>query len=210
MGAVIHDVEQGTAQWFDVRKGLATASEFECLVKRGKDGKPSATRKTYMLQLAGERLTGEPPEGFFSIYTERGKALEPEARSLYAMLTDTQPQQVGFITNHGVGCSPDSFVGADGMLEIKTKAPKLLIEAILADEFCPDHVAQCQGALWVAEREWIDLAVYWPNLPPFLKRATRDEAYIANLASEVARFNDELAAIVEKIRAYGEPLAAAA
>lgn len=210
MAAVIHDVQQGSVEWFDVRKGLATASEFECLVKRGKDGKPSATRRTYMLQLAGERLTGEPPEGFFSMYTERGKQLEPEARDLYAMLSDTEPQQVGFITNHGAGCSPDSLVGGDGMLEIKTKAPKYLIEAILADELCPEHVAQCQGNVWIAEREWIDLAVYWPGLPPFVKKARRDEAYIANLAGEVARFNDELAAIVEKIRAYGEPLKDAA
>jgi hypothetical protein len=211
MAAIIHDVQQGSAEWFAVRAGLATASEFECIVKRGKDGKtPSATRKTYMLQLAGERLTGEPPEGFSSLYTERGKALEPEARDLYAMISDTEPRQVGFITNHGAGCSPDSLIGDDGMLEIKSKAPKFLIGAILADEFCPEHVAQCQGALWVAEREWIDLAVYWPGLPPFLKRAHRDEAYIANLAAEVARFNDELAAIVEKVRAYGEPLRDAA
>lgn len=211
MAAIIHDVEQGTPEWFAIRAGLATASEFECIVKRGRDGKtPSATRKTYMLQLAGERLTGEPPEGFGSIYTDRGKLLEPEARDLYAMLSDTEPQQVGFITNHGAGCSPDSLIGSDGMLEIKTKAPKFLIEAILADEFCPEHVAQCQGALWVAEREWIDLAVYWPGLPPFVKRAYRDEVYIANLAKEVAAFNAELEDIVEAVRAYGEPLKDAA
>lgn len=210
MPPVIHQVEQGTAEWFDIRKGLATASKFECLVKRGKDNKPSATRRTYMLQLAGERLTGEPPEGFFSIYTERGKALEPEARDLYAMLSETEPQRVGFITNHGAGCSPDSLIGDDGMLEIKTKAPGFLIEAILANEFCSEHVAQCQGALWVSEREWIDLAVYWPGLPPFVKRAHRDEAYIANLAAEVARFNDELEAMVEAVRHYGNPLAEAA
>jgi hypothetical protein len=203
-GPVIHNVEQGSLEWFDVRKGIPTASEFECIVKRLKSGGRSAERRTYLLQLAGEQLTGDPPEGFSSIYTERGKALEPEARDLYAMIADVEPQQVGFITNHGAGCSPDSLIGSDGMLEIKTKAPKYLIEAILADEFCAEHVAQCQGALWVAERDWIDLCVYWPGLPPLIKRAHRDEAYIANLAAEVAAFNAELAEVVATVRAYGQ------
>lgn len=202
---VYRDMEQGSAAWFDVRKGLATASEFECIVKKGRDGKtPSATRRTYMLQLAGEILTGEPPEGFSSIYTERGKALEPEARDLYAMLHDCQPEQVGFLTNHGAGCSPDSLVGDSGLLEIKTKKPALLVDAIVTDAFLDEHKAQCQGALWVSEREWIDLCCYWPGLPPFIKRAYRDEPYITGtLAPEVAKFSEELAAMVEKVRAYG-------
>lgn len=210
MAPVIHTCEQGSADWHQARAGLPTASEFECIVKRLKSGAYSDTRRTYMLKLASEVLIGEPEESFTSYVTERGKRLEPEARDLYAMLHDCQPQQVGFITNHGAGCSPDALVGSDGLLEIKTKRGGLLIEAILADDFCSEHHAQCQGALWVAEREWIDLCVYWPGLPPFIKRATRDESYIANLASEVAKFNDELAAIVEKIRAYGAPMAEAA
>lgn len=204
MPAIIHDCEQGTAPWFDIRKGMPTCSEFECLIKKGRDGKtPSATRRTYMLQLAGEVLTGEPPENFTSIYTERGKQLEAEARDLYAMITDAEPEQVGFITNHGAGCSPDSLVGDDGMLEIKTKKPALLVDAIVTDLFLDEHKAQCQGALWVAEREWIDLIAYWPGLPPFIKRAYRDDEYIAILAAEVAKFNAELAAMVEKVRTYG-------
>lgn len=201
-GPVIHKVEQGTAEWFDVRKGLATASEFKCLVKH--NGKYSQTRQTYMLQLAAERLTGEPPENFFSIYTDRGKRLEPEARDLYAMITGHEPEQVGFVTNRGCGCSPDSLIGKSGLLEIKTKKAADLIEVLLKDEFCPEHVAQCQGALWVSDRDWIDLEVYWPALPPFIKKAGRDEAYIKNLAFEAEKFNEELEAIVEKIRAYGQ------
>lgn len=202
MALKVHHCEQGTAEWFDLRKGIPTASEFECLLKKTAAGKSSATRQTYMLQLAGEVLTGEPPENFFSIYTERGKLLEPKARDLYAFLSDSEPEQVGFLTNHDAGCSPDSLIGPDGMLEIKTKAPKYLIEAILADEFCAEHQAQCQGALWVAERDWIDLAVYWPGLPLFVKRAHRDEVYIAQLAAAVSTFNAELAEIVEKVRGY--------
>ena len=62
---------------------------------------------------------------------------------------------------------------------------------------------QCQGALWIAEREWIDIGCYWPKLPLFVKRAYRDEDYIRTLADAVDRFNDELGETVERIRRYG-------
>ena len=61
------------------------------------------------------------------------------------------------------------------MMEVKTKLPHLALECLLRGEFPTEHKAQCQGALWVAEREWIDLVAYWPKLPLFVARAYRDE-----------------------------------
>ena len=141
--------------------------------------------------------------------------MEDEARQFYAFMSDDpEPTRVGFVRNKGnygqVGCSPDSFLGTNGILEIKTQRGDLLVATLFADRFPPEHVAQCQGALWVCEREFVDIAVYWPKMPMFVRRATRDEAYIQTLASEVARFNDELAATVEKIRRYGSPAQASA
>ena len=75
---------------------------------------------------------------------------------------------------------------------------------ILSDAFPAEHVAQTQGQLWVTGRAWVDLIVYWPGMPRFIKRAGRDEAYIANLATAVDQFNFELDAMVQKILAYGE------
>jgi len=60
------------------------------------------------------------------------------------------------------------------------------------DRLPPEHLAQCQGNLWVAEREWIDFVSYWPKMPLFVKRVYRDEIYIKNLAAEVDLFNSEL------------------
>jgi hypothetical protein len=191
--------DQNSAQWHEARRGLVTASRFKDVLAKG-EGK---TRRSYMLQLAGELLTGEPHEGFMTADMERGHEMEPDARNMYALMTDASPELVGFIRNGAKGCSPDSLIGDVGMLEIKTKLPHLLIDVLLRDEFPAEHKAQCQGALWVAEREWIDIAVYWPRLPLFIKRAYRDEAYIAGLASAVDAFNAELADTVERIRSYG-------
>jgi len=89
------------------------------------------------------------------------------------------------------------------MLEIKTKLPHLLIDCILKDDFPAEHKAQCQGALWVAEREWVDIAVYWPRMPLFVKRAYRDEEYISKLSDAIDAFNADLVAVVDRIKAYG-------
>jgi hypothetical protein len=199
----IVECDQGTTEWFRARAGIPTASEFATILAKGRGGGESKTRRTYLLKLAGERITGEPMESYSNGHMERGKVMEDEARRFYSFLTDHELNQIGFIINGNKGCSPDSLIDGAGMLEVKTALPHLLIDMLLRDEFPPEHRAQTQGQLWVAEREWVDLIVFWPGLPPLIKRAHRDEAYIAELAVAVDQFNAELAAVVEKIRAYG-------
>jgi hypothetical protein len=201
----VFDVEQGTPEWFECRRGIPTASMFATVMASGRSGGESKTRAKYLRQLAGEIITGEIMETYSNAHMDRGKEMEAEARRHYAFMTDTDPQLVGFVRNGGKGCSPDSLVGDKGMLEIKSKLPDLLIECIERDDFPPEHKAQCQGNLWVAEREWIDITVYWRKMPQFTKRAYRDEVYIATMAKAVKAFNEELGELVERVRAYSDP-----
>lgn len=200
----IFDVEQNTPEWLEARRGIPTASAFSQLLAKG-EGK---TRRTYLLKLAGEIITGEPMEGFSNEHTERGHEMEPEARDLYQFQTGAELRRVGFIRNGRAGCSPDCLIGDNGGLEIKTKLPHLLIDLMLKNEFPSEHRAQVQGTLWITGREWWDIAVYYRGAPLFTKRATRDEAYIQTLATEVDRFNAELDAVVAEIRRRGEAIAA--
>ncbi len=197
------DCAQGSEEWFALRAGIPTASEFATVLAKGKGSEESKTRRTYLLKLAGEILTGAPMENYSNGHMERGKALEPEARDLYAFYHEIALDQIGFIKNGRCGCSPDSLIGENGLLEIKTALPHLHLDILLRQEFPPQHKAQCQGALWVSGREWIDLAIYWPGLPLFVKRAHRDDGYIANLAGAVAQFNEELDDIVARVRVLG-------
>lgn len=197
----IHNVNQNTEEWARLRLGLPTTSMFATILAKGKDGGASVTRRAYLYKLAGEILTDEPAENFTNDHMARGHEMEGAARDLYAFMRDADPELVGFITNYGAGCSPDSLLGEDGMLEIKTKLPHLHIEALLRDGIPPEHKAQCQGQLWIAEREWLDLAIYWPKLPLIVRRVHRDEAYIRDLAAAVVTFSGELAQLVERVRA---------
>lgn len=194
----ILDCEQGTDAWRQARLGLATASEFHCLLASGRNGGESKTRRSYMLRLATEIVTGVPIETYCGPDMERGKAMEEKARDFYALMRDADPKRVGFIRNGQKGCSPDSLIGENGMLELKTQRGDLLMETILKDEFPSAHKAQCQGSLWIAERDHIDIAVFWPKMKLFVKRAYRDEAYIRQLADAVEIFNAELAQTVEE------------
>lgn len=198
---IFDSIEQGTPEWYQARLGIPTASEFDTVLATGRGGGESKTRRTYLYKLAGEILTGEPMYTFQNDHMQRGKEMETEARDMYVFLSDHELHQVGFIRNGSKGCSPDSLIGNDGMLEIKTKLAHLQCEVLEHDEFPAEHKAQCQGQLWVAEREWVDFCSYWPKLPLFAKRAFRDEPYIKKLAAEVDRFNNELSDLVEKIRA---------
>jgi hypothetical protein len=174
---------------------------------KGKDGGASVTRRKYLCQLAGEIITGTVAESYTNAHMERGKEMEAEAREMYAFLVDEPLTRVGFLSDgeKRAGCSPDALVGDTGLLEIKTKIPSLAIEAMLRHDMPPEHRAQCQGALWISGRQWVELAVYWPGLPLVRHREHRDEDYIAKIASAVATFNTELSEIVDRVRRYGQP-----
>lgn len=201
MAPRIINCEQGSTEWLAARAGIPTASEFHSILAKG-EGK---MRRTYLMRLAGEIITGTHADTFSNIHMQRGQVMESEARDAYSFLANIEPERVGFIVNDslGVGYSPDSLIGSDGLLEIKTKLPHLMVDLLLKDEFPKEHIAQCQGGLWVSEREWIEIVCYWPGMPKLIKRVSRDESYIANLASEVERFKVELSEIVERIQNYG-------
>ncbi|MDW5376401.1 YqaJ viral recombinase family protein [Halomonas sp. HP20-15] len=188
-------LEQGTPEWHAARLGIVTMSELKTLLVKGKgSGSFGTGALSYMNQLIGERITGEPSDAFQgNAHTQRGHELEPVARELYSEATgNTQLKQVGIILNHGAGYSPDSLVDSDGLIEVKTKLPKYQIELLLAGELPQEHIAQCQGGLWVSEREWIDFVSYWPGMPLFVKRAYRDETLIRTIAERVEAFYEEL------------------
>lgn len=191
---IVSDVEQGTQAWLDLRLGIITCSELDCLLVNGKgESGFGAGAFTYMNTLIGERITGEAADPFSgNRHTERGHELEGVARGLYCDSEEVETTEVGIILNYGIGYSPDALVGENGLTEIKTKLPKLQVDVILGGEIPKEHVAQCQGGLWVSEREWIDFICYWPGMPLFVKRAYRDEAMIRKLSERVKTFYEIL------------------
>lgn len=194
---IFKELEQGTTEWFAARCGCVTASCFKAVMTKGQ-GK---TRRTYMLKLAGEIMTGAVQESFKSSDMERGHIMEPEARELYALTTGNDVDQVGFVKSADqVGYSPDGLIGEDGLLEIKTRKPELQIALLFDGEIPKEHMHQLQGGLLVSGRKWIDFVSYWPGLPIFIKRVERDEAFIGEINQAVMMFIAELGKVVSDIK----------
>lgn len=194
----IFDHEQGTDAWFECRRGIPTASRFADVLAKGE----GRTRRRYLMDLASEIITGQIAESYSNGFMELGHEMEGEARRMYALMSDAEPQIVGFIRNGAKGASPDSLLGTDGGLEIKTALGAIQIERLLRGSLPPEHRAQVQGSMWVAERPWWEFVSYAPGLPLLIVRVERDETYIAELAKAVDAFNEELDSVVASIRTY--------
>lgn len=201
----IHNCEQNSSEWYDLRSGRPTASEFKKIITG--TGKASTQAADYAALLAAELYAGgqlERWEG--NQWTERGHELEPEAKAAYTMLTTVQIEQVGFVTNDIAGCSPDGLVGEQGLFEGKCLSPHKHVLAL--DYFHrngkpqPDYIPQCQGQIWITERAWADLFFYHPQLPTLQIRVHRDQAYIDTLAGLVSD-------VIVKRDRFGEMLEAA-
>jgi len=198
---IFDDIEQGSPEWFAIRAGIPTASMYSVVSqKKGPRGGIPKGRTTYMYKLAGEIITGEPMDSYTNAHMERGKEREAEARELYAIIRDVKPKQVGFVKNDNCGCSPDSFVGDVGLLEIKDALPHIQIERLLKGALPSEHVHQVQGQLKDTQREWLDFMSHCRGMPPLIIRVHRDERKIAELKVDIDAFNEELHQLVEKIR----------
>ena len=196
----IIDCEQGSPEWFEARRGLPTASEFSTVMAKGRGGGESLTRTKYLYTLAGELLTGEVQEGYTNPHMERGKAMEDEARQMFALMQFEEPKPVGLIRNDIAGASPDSLIREDGLLELKTALPHIQLQRLDANRLPPEHVAQVQGQLWVSGRNYCDFVSFWPKLPLLCIRVERDEQKIAEIQDAVIEFTRELKLIVARYR----------
>jgi hypothetical protein len=203
MAPRIINVEQGTRQWFLERLGIPTASMFKSIMAKGRTkGSYGAARRTYMLQLLAERISGQVTHHWASEHTARGHEDEPKARCSYSFESGNKVEQVGFVMDDelGAGFSPDGLVGADGIVEIKSKLGHLHLGVMLDDCVPKEHIHQCQGGLLVTGREWCDFVSYSDGLPLFTKRMHRDEDIISEMRQAIADFNGELALLESKVR----------
>ncbi len=194
----IYTMPQLSESWFAIKMGKIGASSMGKVLMGG--GK---TRKSYMLKLAAERLTGERIETYSNAAMERGVELEPEARRDYEFIRDVDVVQVGWVErNNDIGCSPDGMVGDNGLVEIKCPLATTCIEYHTHPQgwIPPEYRSQLQAQLWVCEKEWVDFFVYHPKLKPLLLKVERNEEYIKNLAAETKAFLDDLEKLVRQLR----------
>jgi putative phage-type endonuclease len=204
------DNQQRSPKWIADRWGKITASKFNDVISKTKSGY-SASRKNYLAELVIERLTPPPTEdiGYKSESMQFGIDNEPVARLEYELITGNTVDEAFFEQlTEDVGASPDGYVGADGLIEIKCPNTATHIETLKRQDVPKQYIAQIQGQMMVTGRNWCDFISYDPRLPEnaqiFIKRVERDQEYIDNLKNELAKFIQELNQEVEFVKSYKE------
>jgi hypothetical protein len=194
----IIECEQGSPEWHEARRGLPTASRYGDVLAQGQ-GK---MRNKYRRQLAAEIESGKVMKTHSNAHMERGKEEQDEILMKYVFQTDAELQKVGFLryTLMSTGCSPDGLIGKDGMVEIKSMLPELLVELHETGKIPTEHTPQVQGGMWITGRKWCDLVLGSPGLPLIVHRIQRDEPYMAGLQRELQYFIEEVAQLAKFLK----------
>jgi len=191
---ILHDINQNSEAWFQARCGIPTASEFGKLITS--TGAPSKSMEAYAYTKACEKFAGQRVDPFMgNSWTDAGTEDEAAEREKYAFLSDDEVTELGFVTDDEVtcGCSPDSLVGDDGLLELKRLKGSLLIEANLYylkhNKLPTKYVQQVQGQMMILERKWCDVSFYNPLLPSLTIRVYPDSDVVAGLKAQIKACN---------------------
>ena len=199
---IVLDCDQGSAEWHFARLALPTSSEFHRLLtptlKPSKQGET-----TYLYDKLAEWAVGESQDTD-SPWMRRGTEMEKEARAAYEFERDVTVEQVGFCLSDDrrIGCSPDGLVGEDGLAEFKCPSASHHIGIMLGADA---HLNRCQvqGQLLVMGRQWNDLVVYSPLLPPTITRHEPDPEWLAAFEPVLEAFLERFDAAKALLRSRG-------
>lgn len=173
---------QGSDEWLEARRGMLTASTIGQLITP-KTVKPAANdhSRALIATLAAERITGDVDHVFVNADMQRGVDEEPRARDWYTA-NHAPVTEVGFVVEdkwgYKIGVSPDGYVAADGLIEVKAPRAKKHLKTVVEGVVPLEHMAQCQTALVVTGREWLDFISWCGGMAPFVKRVYPDQRWV--------------------------------
>jgi hypothetical protein len=190
------NMRQRSPEWYAIRTGVVTASDFGKAIDILKSGKPSAERLRLLDDKVTERITHDLTRHFTNDAMKRGQDLEADAITAYESFTGHLTNTVGFVMHDTlkIGCSPDALCGAGGMAEVKCPASGTeMVKAWLdMPSFLEAYEPQIRGQMWLCERDWCDLVVYHPKFPLLVHRVFEDSVKTKDLADKVIAFEAEV------------------
>lgn len=202
-GLIIHTAPQGSQEWLDDRKGVITGSRFKDCRDKLKSGAPSKKCVDYARDVAREREGGEPMAVFVNGPMRLGSEQEPFGRAVYERKTGHIVEEAGFITTPDrlFGVSVDGLVGEDGIIEIKTMVSSDTLFTAFVDGDISSYTDQCNGAMWLLGRKWVDLILWVHDLGRMkIIRIDRDDDAIEALEADLMEFERSVTKYQQALR----------
>jgi hypothetical protein len=200
-GLVYHmDIEQGSIEWLNARKGVLTASEFKLILTPSLKFADNKEKKTHLYELLAQRVIDHVEPHFQSYDMERGNFDEEHARNKYSE-TYAKVTECGFITNDKLGFvlgySPDGLVADDGLIECKSRVQKwqmqTLIECVAENKIPAEFMMQVQSGLFISERKWLDFISYSGGMMMAIVRCYPIPEWQAAITAAAINFERSLA-----------------
>jgi len=191
------DLEQGSPEWLEARRGIITASVVGQLITPS-TVKPASNDKSRALvwELIAQRITGFIYPTFTNDDMARGNLAEIVARDWYSV--ECAPgTQMGFMRLDAewgsLGFSPDGLVGAEGFIEVKSPRHKSHLQTVVNAAMPIDYMPQIQGGLLASGRAWCDF-ISWPGgMAPYVQRITPDPQWQDAIKDAVHHYETEAA-----------------
>ena len=181
------------------RLGKVTGSRVSDIMPSLKTGAYSRSRRTYMLQLIAQRLTGRARQSFQTSAMKRGSDLEPEAKQAYEIATGNFVTDTEFVEHPIIdmfGASPDGLVEDKNLLiEIKCMGEERHLDFLLTGEIPLQYqhqmIAQC-ACTGVPECDFVAYHDEFPKGKEIgIKRFVPTAAEILIVEEEVIFFLEE-------------------
>lgn len=212
MNFTVHDVQQRSAEWLQLRVGMLTGSSADAVIAQRKKGSGELkVRADLRRRLVCEQITKLSAEEPFrqSDHMLRGEGMEPAAFAAYEAETGLGASRVGFISHPTLraGCSPDGYIGDwEGVLELKCPKSTTHLDYVLNPAaFRQEYFGQVVHALWLTGAQWCDLVSFDNRLPAAIEmvrvRISSADVDIAAYELAVSMFLTEVEQDVEKITA---------
>ena len=175
---IYNDIVQGTDEWLQLRLGILTASALHLLLTPTLKTADNDRSRSYIWELAAQRITGHVAPSYVTADMERGHIDEELARAVYREHY-APVEQVGFITEdkYGptLGYSPDGLVGDDGLIEVKSRVQKYQLQTALSHNVPSEYMIQLQAGMLISGRKWCDFISYSGGMHMIVRRVCRDE-----------------------------------
>jgi hypothetical protein len=185
----LHNVQQGSNGWIQLRADLYTGQNAQLLLNFHDHIKIiNGVASAYALN----EITGF--NGNF--YTKRGHLLEDEAIDLYQQITKSEGirfeggDKVGFVTNTKFptcGYSPDDIY-PDHTLEVKAFKEKLHLQ-LIEGKIPMKILAQIHFGLLICEKQFCDFIPYNPRFAKKYIDGEPNKSYDPKLAFKIIRIN---------------------
>ena len=196
----IHNFEQRTPEWIEIKRGKMSASNAETIIANGKG------LETYIYNLMAEYYSSAEKENYINADMQRGIDLEPEAKIEFQFYTGLDIKEVGCVElNEYILASPDGLIGDDGLIEIKCPNDSIYFKLLLSNNIKPEYIAQMQMQMYVTDRQYCYFVSYNPNFEKslYIKKINRDEEMIDKLKKGLERGTQLIKEIKENFRKVG-------